>query len=151
MVCAAVAVMKSPAVPVSALKAAVATVCVGAVVSSVKLRALLAVPGLPATSVICAVSVLLPSKPKSALSTVKLAKPLLMSALLRVTVLGVPKALPPSSSCTVSPATAVEPVVGKVARKVVVAASALFIRLSARSVLPFSANVGAAGAVVSSV
>ena len=33
----------------------------------------------------------------------------------------------------------------------VVADSVLFIRLSNRSVLPFSANVGAAGAVVSKV
>ena len=138
------------ALPVLALEPLV-SVGVGARVSSVKLTAVLMLPGLPATSVICAVSDLLPSKPKSALSTVKLTKPLVMSAPLRVTVLGVPKALPPSSSCTVSPTAAIEPVVGKVARKVVVAASALFIRLSARSVLPFSARVGAAGTVVSKV
>ena len=44
---------------------------VGAVVSSVKLRLLLAVPTLPATSVMRLLSALAPSAPRSALRTVK--------------------------------------------------------------------------------
>ena len=74
-----------------------------------------------------------------------------MLVLLSVATLAVPNEAPPNSSSTLSPATAVEPLVGKVARKLVVVDSALLIKLSAKSVLPVSASVGAAGAAVSSV
>ena len=69
--------------------------------------------------------------------------------LLRVMVLAVPKAAPPSSSSTLSPAAAMLPVVGRVTRKVVLAASAAFSLPSARSVVVSSATLGAAEAVVS--
>ena len=122
----------------------------GAVVSSVKVTAPLAVPTLPASSVIRAVRLFTPSLPRSAASTVKSTPPAVMSAATNVTVLGVAKAAPPRRSSTVSPAAANEPVVGSVTRKTVLAASDAFIRLSPRSP-PCTASVGAAGAVVSTL
>ena len=72
-----------------------------------------------------------------------------MSAASSVTSLAVWNGSPPRSNSTLSPATASEPLVGKVTRKMVPWASRKFIRPSDRSLLPLSASCGAAGATVS--
>ena len=63
--------------------------------------------------------------------------------------MGVLNATPSSSSSTWSPAS--EPVLAKLTRKVVVTDSAAFIMSPTRSVLVYSASVGALGARVSSI
>ena len=123
----------------------------GGSVSSVKVTGALAAPRLPAWSVSTALRILPPSGPRSLAATLKSTLPPVMCASVSVTTFGVPNAAPPISNSSVSPATANDPVVGSVTRKLVSAASAAFMRPSARSSLPVSATLGAAGAVVSSV
>ena len=121
----------------------------GAVVSSVKASGRAAWPGLPAASVIAALRLFGPSRPSSEAVTVKSTRPWLTSAVPRMTTLGTANDVPPSSNSTWSPATALEPVLGSVTRKVVLAASAALMRSSLRSELPSSFTVGAEGATVS--
>ena len=80
----------------------------GAVVSSVITSAAV-VEVLPATSLNCAVIDLVPSAPRSPAVTVRLTLPAVMSVAVMVWVTGWASAEPPSSNCTVSPATTVEP------------------------------------------
>ena len=60
-------------------------------------------------SLSCAAICLLPSAPRSPAVTVRLTLPAVMSAAVMVWVTGWASADPPSSNCTVSPATTVEP------------------------------------------
>ena len=80
----------------------------GAVVSSVITSAAV-VEVLPATSLNCAEICLVPSAPRSPAVTVRLTLPAVISAAVMVWVTGWASAEPPSSNCTVSPATTVEP------------------------------------------
>ena len=81
---------------------------VGAVVSRVIVSAAV-VELLPNASLNCAEICLLPSAPRSPAVTVRLTLPAVMSAAVMVCVTGCASADPPSSNCTVSPATTVEP------------------------------------------
>src|SRR6202011_2144817 len=83
-------------------------VTVGAVVSSVMLSAAV-VELLPARSLNCAEIALLPSAPRSPATTVRLTLPAVTSAAVMVWVTGCASAEPPSSSCTVSPASSAAP------------------------------------------
>ena len=121
----------------------------GAWVSSTKARTALASPRLPATSVTTALRLLGPSAPSSVPRTVKSTRPARMSPFPSVATFGVWKDSPPISSSTLSPATASEPFVGKLTRKVVLCASAPLIHPSPRSLLSCSASCGAEGATVS--
>ena len=121
----------------------------GASVSSTKLTGALAEPRLPATSTITADRLLEPSAPSAEAGTVKSTTPACRSPAART--FGVAMTEPPSSSSTRSPTTALDPAVGSVTRKVVLTASAAFMRSSSRSSLPCSARVGDAGATVSIV
>ena len=142
-----------PAVPTTAVVVTTggADASSGAVVSREKVSARLGVLTLPATSVIVADRLLLPSGPRSAAATLKSTWPAARCAAVSVTALGVAKAWPSSLSSRRSPATGSDPVVGSVTRKLVLCASAALMRPSARSALPCSARAGAAGAVASSV
>ena len=152
-VCEVVFVMKSELdSPVSAENAAVAIVVAGAEVSKVKATDVLALLILPAMSVIFAVRDLAPSAPRSAFEIVKSMQPSEMLLSSRMTAFGVAKDAPPKRSSTLSPATALEPVPGRVTRNEVVAAdSAMFRYWSATLFVVCSVTDGATGAVVSNV
>ena len=108
----------------------------GAVVSSVNVSGLPGTLALPAWSVITAVRLLAPSRPRSAAVTVNSTALFERSAELSVTDFGVENGAPPSRRSTLSPAAASDPVVGRATRNTVLWASAELIRPSSRSVPP---------------
>ena len=146
-----IAVACSAALMRSSVAMALSVGAAGATVSRMKATAALAGLWLPAMSVTTAVRLFAPSAPRSPTITVKSTCPAAMSAAPSTTFFGTAKGWPPSSSSTVSPATAAcSPAAGTATRKTVLCASAAFRRPSTVSLLPCSERTGAAGAVASS-